>query len=97
VVTESNALRVILPTIANQEQVKTILDPGCQIITMSEEVCIVLSIAYDPNVCLNMVSVNGGIDQLLSLVKNVPFKIGKITVYLQVHIPCQLAYDILLG
>jgi hypothetical protein len=54
VVTESNALRVILPTIANQEQVKAILDPGCQIITMSEEVCIVLSIAYDPNICLNM-------------------------------------------
>ena len=29
--------------------------------------------------------------------KNVPFKIGEITVYLQVHILRQPAYDILLG
>jgi hypothetical protein len=64
---------------------------------MSEEVCIVLSIAYDPNICLNMVLANGGINQSLSLAKNIPFKIGEITVYLQVHILCQLAYNILLG
>jgi hypothetical protein len=97
VATKSNTLRAILPTIADQEQVEAILDPGCQIVAMSEEVCIVLSIAYDPNVCLNMVSVNGGIDQSLGLAKNIPFKIGEITVYLQVHILCQPAYDILLG
>jgi hypothetical protein len=94
---ESNALRAILPTIVDQEQVKVILDPGCQIVTMSEEVCIVLSIAYDPNVCLNMVSVNGGVDQLLSLAKNIPFKISEIMVYLQVHVLHQPAYNILLG
>jgi hypothetical protein len=97
VATESNALRAILPTIADQEQVEAILDPGCQIIAMSKEVCIALSIAYDPNVCLNMVLANGGVDQLLGLAKNVPFKIGKITIYLQVHILRQPAYDILLG
>jgi hypothetical protein len=97
VATESNALRAILPTIADQEQVEAILDPGCQIVAMSEEVCIVLSIAYDPNVRLNMVLANGGINQLLGRAKNIPFKIGKITVYLQVHILRQPAYDILLG
>jgi hypothetical protein len=94
---ESNALRVILPTIADQEQVEAILDPGCQIVAMSEEVCIALGIVYDPNVRLNMVSANGGVDQSLSLAKNVPFKIGEIMVYLQVHILGQPAYDILLG
>jgi hypothetical protein len=94
---ESNALRAILPTIADQEQVEAILDPSCQIVAMSEEVCIVLGIAYDPNVRLNMVSANSGIDQSLGLVKNIPFKIGEITVYLQVHVLHQPAYNILLG
>ena len=97
VATKSNALRVILLTVTDQEQVEAILDPSCQIVAMSEEVCLMLSIAYDPNVCLNMVSANRGIDQLLGLAKNVPFKIGEITVYLQVHILHQPAYDILLG
>ena len=86
VATESNALHAILPLVADQEQVEAILNPGCQIVTMSEEVCITLAVPYDPNVRLNMVSANGGMDQLLGLAKNVPFKIGDITVYLQVHI-----------
>jgi hypothetical protein len=94
---ESNVLRAILPTIVDQEQVKAILDPGCQIVAMSEEVCIALGIAYDPNVRLNMVSANGGVDQLLGLAKNIPFKISEIMVYLQVHVLRQPAYDILLG
>jgi hypothetical protein len=44
-----------------------------------------------------MVSAKGGVDQLLGLAKNIPFKIGEITVYLQVHVLRQPAYDILLG
>ena len=71
---ESNSLHAILPTVMEQEQVEAILDPGCQIVAMSEEVCIMLGIAFDPNVHLNMISVNGGIDQSLGLAKNVPFK-----------------------
>ena len=94
---ESNSLRAILPTVADQEQVEAILDPGCQIVAMSEEVCIALGVAYDPNVRLNMISANGGVDQSLGLAKNVPFQIGDITLYLQVHVLRQPAYDILLG
>ena len=86
VATESNMLCAILPLVADQEQVEAILDPGCQIVTMSEEVCLALAVPYDPNVHLNMVLANGGVDQSLRLAKNVPFKIGNITVYLQVHI-----------
>jgi hypothetical protein len=97
VATESNSLRAILPVVAGLEEIEAILDPGCQIVAMSEEVCIALSIPYDPNVRLNMVSANGGVDQSLGLAKNVPFVIGEITVYLQVHILRQPAYDILLG
>ena len=94
---ESNSLHAILPTVVEQEQVEAILDPGCQIVAMSKEVWIALGIVYDPNVCLNMISANGGIDQSLGLAKNIPFKISEIIVYLQVHILRSPAYDILLG
>ena len=83
--------------VTEQEYIEAILDLGCQIVTMSEEVCLTLAIPYNPNVCLNMVSTNGGVDLSLGLAKNVPFKIGEIMVYLQVHILQQPAYDILLG
>ena len=97
VATESNTLCAILPLVTDQEQVKAILNPGYQIVNMSEEVCLTLAVPYDLNIHLNMVSVNGGVDQSLRLVKNMPFKIGNITVYLQVHILWQPTYDILLG
>ena len=97
VATESNVLCAIMPLVAEQEYIEAILDPWCQIIAMSEEVCLALAIPYNPNVCLNMVSANGGVNQLLGLAKNVPFKIGEITVYLQVHILWQPTYNILLG
>jgi hypothetical protein len=44
-----------------------------------------------------MVSANGGIDQLLGLVCNIPFLVREITLYLQVHVLHALAYNILLG
>ena len=44
-----------------------------------------------------MVLANGGVDQPLGLTRNVVFIVGKITLYLQVHILCSPAYDILLG
>jgi hypothetical protein len=96
VVAESNTLHVILPVVNGQDQVKAILDPGCQVVAMSEEVCNTLAIVYDPNVCLSMVSANGGIDQSLRLVCNVSFLVSNITLYLQVHIPCLPAYVILM-
>ncbi|KAF8258332.1 hypothetical protein EI94DRAFT_1622905, partial [Lactarius quietus] len=97
VATESNSLRAILPIVDNQEKIEAILDPGCQIVAMSEEVCNALALPYNPNVRLNMVSANGGVNQSLGLAKNVPFLVGKITLYLQVHILRLPAYDILLG
>jgi hypothetical protein len=97
VAAESNVLRAILPIVDGQDQVEAILDPGCQVVAMSEEVCNALAIAYDPDVRLSMVSANGGVDQLLGLVCNVSFLVGNITLYLQVHILRSPAYDILLG
>jgi hypothetical protein len=94
---ESSALRSILPLVDNHLRVESIMDPGCQIIAMSEEVCHALGLAYDPDVVLNMQSANGEVDKSLGLARNVPFKIGDVTVYLQVHVIRSPAYDILLG
>ena len=97
VAAESNVLRAILPVIDGQDRVEAILDPGCQIVAMSEEVSNALALPYDPTVRLNMVSANRGIDQSLGLARNVPFLVGDIVLYLQVHVLCAPAYDILLG
>ncbi|OBZ76151.1 hypothetical protein A0H81_03900 [Grifola frondosa] len=53
---ESHALRFILGLVDNKEQIESILDPGLQIIAMSEEVCHALSLIYDPRIHLNMQS-----------------------------------------
>ena len=45
VVAESNTLRAILPTVDRQDKIEAILDPGCQVVAMSEEVCNALAIA----------------------------------------------------
>ena len=94
---ESSSLRAILPIIDGQERVEAILDPGCQIVTMLEQVSTALTLCYDPTIHLHMVSANGGVDQSLGLVCNVPFLVGTITLYLQVHVLRAPAYDILLG
>ena len=94
---ESNALCTILPLVDCKEQVEAILDPGCQVVAMSEEVCNMLVLPYDPDVHLNMVSANGRVDQSLGVARNVAFLVGDITVYLQVHILWSPTYDILLG
>jgi len=97
VAAESCALRSIVPTIDNSFKVECILDPGCQIIAMSEEVCHELALPYDPSITLNMQSANGTIDQSLGLARNVPFHIAGITVYMQVHVLRNPAYDVLFG
>src|SRR5271155_4042312 len=94
---ESGAVRSVFATIDHSQKKECILDPGCQIIAMSEASCHDLSLAYDPSIILNMQSANGNINASLGLSRNVPFQIGKITFYLQVHIIHSPAYDVLLG
>jgi hypothetical protein len=94
---ESSAVRSIVALVDNNRCVNCILDPGCQIIAMSENVCHKLGLAYNPSIKLNMQSANGNIDQSLRLSRNVPFRVHTITLYMQVHVICSPAYDILLG
>ena len=94
---ESSALRSIYPLVDNQQHVESIIDPGSQIIAMSEDVCMDLALIYDPSIILNMQSANGEVDKSLGLARNVPMRIGNITLYVQIHIIHSPAYDILLG
>ena len=94
---DSSAIHSIHTLVDNSHCVKCILDLGCQIIAMSEVVCHTLGLAYDPSIVLHMQSANGMLDQSLGLSRNVPFTIGKITMYLQVHVISSPAYDVLLG
>ena len=94
---DSSAIRSILPIIDNQQQVEAIVDGGSQIIAMSEGVCHELALLYDPGITLRMQSANGAITPSLGLAQNVPFRIGDIVLYLQVHILRNPAYDVLLG
>ncbi|ETW83357.1 hypothetical protein HETIRDRAFT_316266, partial [Heterobasidion irregulare TC 32-1] len=59
--------------------------------------CNELVLIYDPKIVLNMQSANGEINQSLGLARNVLFLIGNITLYLQVHIIQNPAYNVLLG
>jgi len=94
---ESYALCAIQPLVDHTLCIESILDPGCQIIAMSEEVCHELSLSYDPSIQLNMQSANRTVDQSLGLACNVPFFIGDLTLYMQVRIIQDPAYDILFG
>ena len=94
---ESIAVRSIYAVIDNTERKECILDPGCQIVAMSEDTCHELALVYDPAIRLNMQSANGTTDWSLGLARNVPFTIGSVTLYMQVHIIGSPAYDVLLG
>ncbi|KAF9797582.1 hypothetical protein IEO21_10855 [Rhodonia placenta] len=94
---DSNTIRSIIALVDNKEQIECIVDPGSQIVAMSEEVCLGLNLLFDPTIQLNMQSVNGEVDRSLGLIRNVPFRIGEIVLYLQAHVIRNAAYDILLG
>ncbi|KAF7372228.1 hypothetical protein MVEN_00082300 [Mycena venus] len=94
---ESSAIHSILPIIDNCQQIECIVDSGSQINAMSEAVCHELALLYDPHVILQMQSANGTVTPSLGLARNVPFRVGDITLCLQVHIVRNPAYDVLLG
>ncbi|KAF9799701.1 hypothetical protein IEO21_10520 [Rhodonia placenta] len=59
---DSNAICLIIALIDNKEQIECIVNPGSQIIAMSEEVCLGLNLLFDPTIQLNMQSANGEVD-----------------------------------
>ena len=94
---ESSALCTILPLINHNQYIESVLDPGSQVIAMSEATCHALALIYDPHIHLHMQSANREVDETLGLTHNVPILIGDITLYVQFHIVRNPAYNVLLG
>ena len=94
---ESYHLKALHPIINGVATVESLLDGGSQIISMSREAAVRTSVAWDPQRVINMESANKQVEPTLGLAKNVPFNFGDITVYLQIHIMANPAYDVLLG
>ena len=94
---ESSALHTILLLINHNQYVELVLDPGSQVITMSEAACHALALIYNPRIHLRMQSTNHEVDKTLGQARNVPILIREITLYVQFHIVWNPAYDILLG
>ena len=94
---DSESLRAVWPEINDMGREECILDWGSQIVAMSIESAIKLSVAWDPSVKIHMQSANGQLELSEGLARNVPFKFGHVTAYLQVHVLKGVAYRILLG
>ena len=94
---ENSAVRSIFALVDNNRKKECILDSGCQVVTISKAVSHELVIAYDPTFRISMQSANGELDMSLGLARNVPFKIGPVTFYMQAHVIDSNAYDVLLG
>ena len=73
------------------------MDSGSQIVSMSLEQASLSKLQWDPDIQIYMQSANRTLEKSVGLAKNVPFKLGDITVYLQVHIIRGPAYKVLLG
>src|ERR1700690_2388724 len=76
---ESHALHSIIIQVDNQKSVESVVDPGSQIIAMSEDICHSLGLPYDPSIILHMQSANGEVDKSLGLARNVPCTVGSVT------------------
>ncbi|KAF7800245.1 hypothetical protein EIP86_011492 [Pleurotus ostreatoroseus] len=97
VAAESEALRTLVARVHGRGTVECILDPGCQIVAMSERTANRLGVAYNPQVILNMQSANGQVNRSLGIAENVPFEFHGVTLYMQVHVIREAAYEVLLG
>ena len=93
----SENLRSIYPKINNSREVETLLDSGSQIVSMDRTIAEALDITWDTGPKIVMQSADGGFSTTLGMARNVPFKLGELTFYFQVHILEGLPYKVLLG
>jgi hypothetical protein len=94
---ESEALRSIPVIINGISREEALLDSGSQIVAMSEAAARRNELTWDPDFTINMQSANGQVERTCGLARNVPFRIGLMTIYLQVHVLDSPAYRVLLG
>jgi hypothetical protein len=80
------------------KEIESIIDGGSQIVSMSSAIAVQVGAQWDPDITINMQSANSQLETTQGLVKNMPFRFGdEITVYFQVHVIKNAAYDVLLG
>ena len=94
---ESSALHTILLLINHNQYAESVLDPGSQVIAMSEAVCHALALIYNPRIRLCMQSANREVGETLGLACNILILVGDIMLYVQFHIVRNPAYNVLLG
>ena len=94
----SSSLRCIKTRVNNHEEMtEAILDIGCQIVAIDQQVAVDLDIVWDPSVTIRLQDVHGGLEETAGLARNVPFLIGDITMYLQLHVQKAAPFEILIG
>jgi hypothetical protein len=94
---DSAPLRVTFPNVNQQGRVECVLDSGSQIVSMDFEQAKLVGLIWDPNIQIFMQSANRSMERSVGLARNVPFRWGDMTVYLQVHVIKGPAYKVLLG
>lgn len=94
---DSAPLRVTFPNVNQQSRMECVLDSGSQIVSMDFDQAKILGLIWDPNIQIYMQSANRTMEKSVGLARNVPFRWGDMTVYLQVHVIKGPAYKVLLG
>lgn len=94
---DSAALRVLFPLVNGAQEIESIIDGGSQIVSMSKATAIGLGVTWDPDINIYMQSANAQVEKSVGLAKNIPFRFGDLTLYLQVHVIQSPAYQVLLG
>lgn len=94
----SDGLRCVFPEInGSTEKVEAVIDGGSQIVAISSWVAQGVGLQWDPSTKIHMQSANGTLESTLGICRNVPFKFGEITVYLQLHVVQKAPFQVLLG
>lgn len=93
----SASLRVVFPMIHGRGIEESILDGGSQIVSMALESAVQLGLAWNPDITIFLQSANGQVEKTAGLARNVAFRFGELTIYLQVHVIKKPAYKVLLG
>jgi len=90
-------LRAIYPKINGIGQEESLLDAGSMIVSMNKQVVIQLGLIWDPLIRIDMESASNHVERTLGVARNVPFDIGPVKLFLQVHILENPPYRVLLG
>jgi CBS domain-containing protein len=94
----SDALRCIFPKVNNMDlAIEVVLDGGSQIVAINTRVAQAVRLTWDPDTTIHMQSANGQLQKTRGLARNVPFTMGELTLYLQLHVVDDAPFQVLLG